>query len=412
MKYCPCDNVMGALVTVHEAFTNVVGTLRVPTGASRIRIVRSACRHTECADYITARERLWSIVMKICMILVAAPVMAFSLTAFCGEASSPIARKLGDYTGADGKPPTGKDSPADDSVALAKALAAGPGVVAVGPGLYRFSNVIVPEGVTLIGSGPATVVRPAVGAKIIFRQKNVARWSIREMILDGQAQGKWRDRKDEGQSGIWVEDCRDFTIAGVTVRNFNGAGIHLTRVGGGLGEGWGGRGDLDLINAQANYIGVRFDFRCEYSHAQRLTCQNNVIGCVIHGGNMKLATCNFTSNIDGIFIEDKENGSHGAITNCLCNHNERYALVCRKVENGMAIDNSCFFGATIRLDDSKGVNITSGIIGCSIETVGKGVNRIAGNYVIPRDMTYTFTPQTIVQDNFTDNGPWDKNRRR
>ena len=350
--------------------------------------------------------------MNIRMILLAAPLLAFSQKAFCVEGSLPIARKLGDFTNTDGKAPTGKDSPTDDSVALTKALAAGPGVVTVGPGFYRWSNITVPAGVTLIGSGPASVVRPAGRGKIIFLQNGVAHWSIREMILDGQADGKWRDRKDEGQSGIWVEHCSDFTISGVTVRNFSGAGIHCTRIGGGLGEGWGGRGDLDLVNAHANYIGVRFDLRSEYSHAQRLTCQNNVIGCVIHGGNMKLATCNFTSNIDGILIEDKVNGSHGAITNCLSNHNERYALACRKVENGMAIDNSCFFYGAIRIEDSKGVNITSGIIGCSIETVGKGVNRIAGNYVIPQGMTYTFTPETIVQDNFTDNGPWEKNLRR
>jgi len=350
--------------------------------------------------------------MNLCMILTAAVVLGCSLTAFSEERTLPITRKLGDFTNADGKPPTGKDTVTDDSVALQKTLAAGPGVVAVGPGVYRWSNITIPEGVTLIGSGPATVVRPAGGAKFIFLQKNVARWSLREMILDGEAKGKWRDRKDDGCSGLVIENSRDFTVSGITVRNFNGAGIQMARVGGGLGEGWGGRGDLDLVNAHANYIGVRFDIRSEYSHAQRLTCQNNVIGCVIHGGNMKLATCNFTSNIDGILIEDKENGSHGAITNCLVNHNERYAFVCRKVENGMAIDNGCFFCGTIRIEDSKGVNLTSGIIGCSIETVGKGVNRIAGNYIIPAGMTYTFTPATIVQDNFTDNGPWEKNIRR
>lgn len=322
-----------------------------------------------------------------------------------------VERRLSEFANADGKPPSGKDTPADDSAAIRKALAAGPGIVYVGPGFYRWSEVTVPEGVTLVGAGPATVIRPAVG-KRIFLQEKVARWSIRELILDGEAKGKWRDHRDEGRSGIWVEHCRDFTISGVTVRNFNGPGIHWAWIGGGLGEGWGGRGDLDLVNAHGNYIGVRFDIRSEYSHAQRLTCQNNVIGALIHGGNLKLATCNFTSNIDGIVIEDKENGSHGAISNCLSNHNERYPLWCRKVDNGMAIDNCCFFCGTIRIEDSKGVNITSGIIGCSIETTGKWANRIAGNYVIPTDMTYKFAPATILDGNFTESGPWTSDRAR
>jgi hypothetical protein len=33
----------------------------------------------------------------------------------------------------------------------------------------------------------------------------------------------------------------------------------------------------------------------------------------------------------GISIEDKENGSHGAISNCLVNHNHKLALHCRDV---------------------------------------------------------------------------------
>ena len=160
-----------------------------------------------------------------------------------------------------------------------------------------------------------------------------------------------------------------------------------------------------------NYVGVRFNQRAEYIHATRLTCYQNVTGCVIHAGNAKLGDSNFCSNVDGLMIEDKDNGSHGAITNCLFNHNELHALWVKNVANGMAMTNNCFFHGRILIENSVGVNIASGQLSCSVAVSGDGVNRIAGNYVIPLDWQFAITPATIVHDNFTADGPWNQNRQ-
>jgi len=131
---------------------------------------------------------------------------------------------------------------------------------------------------------------------------------------------------------------------------------------------------------------------------------------VIHGGNIKVTNSNFNSNLTGMLIEDKDNGSHGSITNCLLNHNYLHSLHCRNAENGMIVNACCFFYATMLIENSKGVNITSSQIGCNVTVAGEGVNRIAGNNLHVGKFTREFSPDTILQDNFTPDRSWERNR--
>ena len=85
------------------------------------------------------------------------------------------------------------------------------------------------------------------------------------------------------------------------------------------------------------------------------------------------------------------------------------ALQASGVKNGMAINNCCFFYGRIELDQCAGVNLTSGIIGCSVTTKGPESNRIAGNYIMPEKQKFEFAPATLVRDNFTKQGSWEKN---
>lgn len=330
-----------------------------------------------------------------------------SKTALAAGETPPVERKLSDYANDDGRPPDGQDSKRDDTTALRKALTAGPGVVRIGPGFYRFGDVTIPSDVTLAGAGSATVIRPN-GARRIFVQKAVHDWSIRDLVCDGETQGEWQARTDAGQTALFSEGCWGYEIARVALRNFNGPALHLTRTNiaqGAFSDG----GTLDRVTATGNHTGICFDVRAEYIIATKLNCSNNVAGCVIHAGNTNISASNFGTNTDGLVIQDKENGSHGSISNCLLNHNTRYALRALNVGNGMAINNCCFFYGAIELADCFGVNITSGIIGCSVTTKGEHANRIAGNLVIPKGFTYQFAPATLVSDNFVKEGQWEQN---
>lgn len=317
-------------------------------------------------------------------------------------------RRLADYRNADGQAPNGLDDAADDTTAFRSALADGPGIVRVGPGFYRCGDITVPSGVILAGSGPATVLRRTDTSSVLI-QDGVTNWAVRDLVVDGGAAGDWHQRQDEDHAGIRVKACLDYEITAVTVRNFAGAGLSIAWTAGLGTGGWNSRSNLTRITAQRNYAGIRFEERGEYVNASQLSCQNNVIGCVIYAGNVKITGSNITSNLDGILIEDKDNGSHGAISNCLVNHNERYALVCRNVDNGMSIDNCCFFAGGILVENCVGINIASGIISCPVRVSGPGTNRIAGNYVIPKSTSSQCSPATIVQGNFTATGPWEGN---
>jgi len=316
-------------------------------------------------------------------------------------APSPLARHLSDYRTDDGAVPDGTNPELDATTALVKALGAGPGIVYVGPGAYRWSAVSIPAGVSVVGAGPATAVH-AAGGQPIFTQSGVHGWSVRDLALDGGADPSgWRARTDEGRHGMVVSGCWGYEITGVTLRNFAGAGLQIDR----NGAGWKNGGRLERITASGNYAGVRFDVRAEYMSALTLVCFNNVIGCILHAGNVILSASAFTENIDGMLIEDKDNGSHGSIVNCLFNHNERYALAGRNVANGMAIGDCCFFYGTIDLENCVGVSLTGGIIGSAVRIAGAGVNRLADNYVIPEGKTFEFSPSTIVDGNYTAAGP-------
>ena len=298
----------------------------------------------------------------------------------------------------------------DVTASLQTVLDQGPGLVRLGPGEYRCAGLRIPAGVMLVGEGAATVLRLGDGEAVI-QQEGVGDWALRDLVLTGNAEGDWTEREDRGERGIDISACGGYDVSGVRARHFHGAGVRIfwTNLFSGHAPFCNG-GNLDRVTAHGCHTGILFDTRGEYLNAVALSAYHNLTGVVIHAGNVKLTGCNICSNVDGVYIEDHENGSHGALGNCLINHNQRHALWCRKVENGMTVDNCCFFYGDITLEDSKGVVISGGEIGCNLFTRGEGINRFAGNYIVPIPgicERFEFSPSTIIEGNFTAEGPWE-----
>src|SRR5262249_51452952 len=109
------------------------------------------------------RRQMRLVVAATVLTLTSAVTFSPSLQADSGE------RFLSDYANDDGSRPDGSDGKRDDTTALNKALADGPGVVRLGRGYYRLGDIQIPENVTLQGQGKATVIR-SNGASSIFRQ--------------------------------------------------------------------------------------------------------------------------------------------------------------------------------------------------------------------------------------------------
>ncbi len=314
-----------------------------------------------------------------------------------------------DYFSADGHAPNGLDDGIDDGPAIHSAISQGPGVVQVPPGYYRFSDIRVPAGVTVRGAADATVVRSTNDHHPIFDQSGVGNWSIRDMVLDGEAPEPWRQRKDLGRVGISIHDAWAFNISGLTVCNFSGQGVRVaqTRI---AAAAFCHGGMIDNLTAKNNAVGICFDQRGEYVTLTNSHLLHNTTGCIIHAGNTKVTQCNIGSNIDGVVIADKENGSHGLIGHCLINHNERYALDCLDVEYGMMVNACAIFYGGIRLRACKGVQIANSQVACDVDVAGEHTNAFINNMVIEEDYGFKFGEATMVNGNFTAEGAWRFNR--
>ncbi len=314
-------------------------------------------------------------------------------------------RNFKDFPLVDGVIPSG---PYAESARLKAALTAGPGIVNLDAGEYHFADVTIPAGVTLVGAGKATVIKLSrmTGVKRVFVQEGVNDWRLRDVMLDGETpMVDPSARVDSGENGIVISRCSGFEVSGVTVNNFAGIGIMVSYTAGTAYGNWATSATIFNVSTEGNYVGFKFDTRSEYMNVSMLTSQGNYYGCIIHGGNVKIGTSQFVHNYTGMLIEDHENGSHGAISNCLINHNIRYSIQAINVANGMLINNCCFFYGDLDVKDSKGVSVTDSTIGCNVYFSGESANLFADNFIISG--THTFAPSTIVKGNYNEKGPWE-----
>jgi hypothetical protein len=289
---------------------------------------------------------------------------------------------------------------------IRKALADGTGILYIEPGVYRFNDVTIPDNMILAGAGPDTIISSA-GGETIFHQHAKSNWTIRDLTIEGDGDTK-NSSNDLGFKAISIDNCWGYEISSVSICKCNGIGIDIRQTP--LGKNHAAfchGGSLSKISFHDNFVGIRFDHRAEYISAVQLNAYNNVTGCIIHSGNVKIVASNFCGNIDGILIEDKENGSHGSISNCLVNHNERYAIEARGVHEGMAINGCCFYLGKIKLTDCEGISISNGQISCDVQINGAGVNHLVNNFVIPDSWKFIFSCSTLLSGNFSKNGPWE-----
>lgn len=271
------------------------------------------------------------------------------------------------------------------------------------PGIYRLNDITIPDNTVLVGSGAGTILKSA-GGITIFKQRHSTGWIIRDLAIDG---GTAEPSGDLGFTAISINHCWGYEISSISVYGCSGTGIDVYETP--LDKKYAAfcnGGNLSKISLHNNFIGIRFDNRAEYVSVVQINSYENVIGCIIHSGNLKITASNFCSNRDGILIKDKENGSHGSISNCLVNHNQRYAIRADGVRTGMAITGCCFYYGKIKLTDTVGINISSSQISCDMQIQSKGVNLLANNFLIPGSWEFDFSDSTLLTGNFHENGLW------
>jgi hypothetical protein len=166
-------------------------------------------------------------------------------------------------------------------------------------------------------------------------------------------------------------------------------------------------GTIDHLTLYHNHAGIAFSERAEYITATHIKSYRNVFGCIINGGNITIGESTFCTNETGILLQDKENGSHGAVVNCLINHNMKYAILAKDVYNGHNFVGCSIFDATLKMENCRGIKIASGTIDCSIAIDCNETNLISGNFISNGYMKKcNISPSTIVKDNFSIKGAW------
>jgi hypothetical protein len=165
-------------------------------------------------------------------------------------------------------------------------------------------------------------------------------------------------------------------------------------------------GTIDGLAAVGNAIGVSIAEHGEYVTLTNSHMMQNTTGLVVRAGSTKVTQCNIASNIDGVVINDNVGGTHGMITNCLINHNQRYALDCNNVGYGVIVNACGINHAAIRLRGSAGVRITQCHVSCSVSIEGDALNLFAHNYVVEHKYNFKFSDSTLIHNNYTPNGAW------
>jgi hypothetical protein len=303
--------------------------------------------------------------------------------------NAPANRNLSDFKCSDGRAPDGSDSAHDDTSALVAALNAGPGVVTIGPGFYRVGNVAIPAKVTVAGAGAGTVFR-SNGEKCIFKQSGVGEWALRDVVLDGESKAQAAAVPNNGKQGLFATGCHSFDIRNLTAHHFEGIAVEFAHTDLPAAAFCNG-GAICGLAVHDNFTGVAFSERAEY----------------ITGGNITIGDSHFCMNDVGILLTDKANGSHGAVENCLINHNNRFAVLAQNVNNGHNFVGCSIIYSTVKLENCRGIKIASGTLNCSIIVKGDTANQILGNYVLESEMkTWDISPATQFKDNFNASGPF------
>ncbi len=289
---------------------------------------------------------------------------------------------------------SGRNAQTDDTPAFTSALAAGPGVVVVPAGHFRVQGICVPPGVTLQGSGMASVLLPAGPGPVILQESSHS-FAIKDLSILSSPHVAPATPSSAHSHGLLIKRCYHYRITGVTVRGFGFAGIEITRTPLGHAEAaFCDGGMLSQITSSENAIGVLFNTRGEYTVLSDSSILRNQVGSIIHAGNCRITGCSISGNHDGIWIVDHENGSHGVISNCLVNHNTRYALLVRDVFNGMLITSCCFFYGEILIQRSVGILLSSCEADVPITFEHGKNNTFTNNCLIGAKAKITLEPDT------------------
>lgn len=266
------------------------------------------------------------------------------------------------------------------------------GVCRLGRGDYYVSNLVMPAGTAIVGSG--------YGTRVILRGSGdgfAIKMTDHCIIKDLQILGKTTDitvsetvgnRHGILWQGTYTQDqsapLRGI-IDNVFIRNFTGGGITC------YDTGYGTSSCLEVTNAfiWLCNAGINISYWSEFHKFTNVRAGACYYGCINNGGNNIFTNCDFSSNKLAFLMDNAQNqspnNSHGSCVGCTFNHTDGNSGIGIKIlncDNGFIFTGCQIFFSRIDIEDSDGVVISDTIFGlsnCDITIVGGGAILFANN---------------------------------
>ena len=255
------------------------------------------------------------------------------------------------------------------------------GVCHLGPGAFYVTGVEVPNNGCLYGEGNKTRLVLASSVTSGYAVKLKTNSAVRTMLIDGNPAGTEITRPSAvgTRHGIYFQGNADAqtspttfyrsSISNCMIRNFTGGGITC------YNTGLSPASHLVVSDCQIYWCGagVNVSYYSEFHRFTNVTCQQCLYGCVDNGGNNNFANCDFSSNTQGLLIDNRAsqspNNSHGSFVGCTFNHSDNNTGIAIQILGATAGEiftaPQIFYGA-IDIENAVGIRIVGANIGRAV----------------------------------------------
>ena len=275
------------------------------------------------------------------------------------------------------------------------------GYIFLGPGEYLIDGIEMPEGSSIVGSGPATKLYVAEGTNK-FGIKGDNHCSVSNFAIYGG--DSMRATTEGTRIGILLgekSDLRDFKISNVHFSGFDFAGLYLNNVG---------FGSLRTVLAtgctfEKCYAGARMGYHGEYASFTSCMFNENYRGVMDNGGNNMYGSCGFNGNFDGLYMDgtDNPNNGHGQCVGSSFNHSAAdggVGIRLKNITNGYVFS-GCYIWSGMNLDGCGMINVTGSSLTNEGVTMTNGGSLIMVGCEIPAT---AFAKFSVPDDNLAMSG--------
>lgn len=254
------------------------------------------------------------------------------------------------------------------------------GICRLGPGDFYVTGVQVPTRGMLIGSGNATSLVLDESVATGYAVKLTSYSSVKNLRIRGTENPSAVAHPSEvgSRHGIIYESTYPTSgytgyyrpmIDGCTIYNFNGGGITLNSTG----ISAAGHAIISNCIIYSCGAGINIPRYSEFHRITNVTAQGCLYGCIDNGGNCNFANCDFSSNENGLLIDNSTgqspNNTHGSFVGCTFNHTGGNTGIAIRILGGYAGEiftaSQIFFGGIV-IDGSIGVRFIGANIGRNV----------------------------------------------